>query len=327
MARDRVFVTRVYHPEAVALLEERFDVEVWQHNTPPPSDVILRKVTEVHGMFTEAFDVLDQEVMRAATTLRVVANRAVGTDNFDIPEATRRGILLANTPGVLHESCADMVFALMLGAARRVVYADRQVRAGAWTVLDQSPYLGLDVHGKTLGLVGMGQIAQAVAKRARGFDMRVLYFSRTRRREVERRYGPQWTGELPALLRESDFLSIHVPLTAQTRSLVGRSELREMKRSAVLVNTSRGPVVDSTALYEALSEGLIAGAALDVTEPEPVPPDAPLLSLPNVVFTPHIASASAATFARMAVMAAENITAALTGQPMPSCINPEALDN
>ena len=325
MDRPKVFVTRNYHPEAVNLLEQEFDVEVWDTNIPPPREVILDKVTEVQGMMTEAFDSIDREVVETAATLRVVANRAVGTDNFDVVAASNKGILLANTPGILHETCADMTFALMLGVARRVVYADRQVRAGAWKVLDQSAYLGFDVNGKILGIVGIGQIAQAVIKRAIGFNMEVIYFSRTRRPEIEHKYGIRWVKDVSAILSESDFVSMHVPLTTETRGILGINEFKKMKKSAILVNTSRGPVVDSLALYQALSNGLIAGAGLDVVDPEPMPPDHPLLTFPNVVVTPHIASASTTTFSGMAIMAAENIIAALNGKKMPSCINSDLL--
>ncbi|MCI0440256.1 MAG: NAD(P)-binding domain-containing protein, partial [Chloroflexi bacterium] len=197
-------------------------------------------------------------------------------------------------------------------------------RAGKWTVFDQVPYLGTDVYGKTLGIIGLGRIGEAVARRAAGFAMKVLYHSRTRREDVEKRLNLQWTRTLPELLRESDYVSVHVPLVPETRHLIGAEELALMKPSAFLINTSRGGTVDPKALYDALASKRIAGAALDVTEPEPVPLDDPLLTLPNVVFTPHIASASAATLRRMGLMAAENIIAALTGEPMPSCVNPEA---
>ena len=287
---------------------------------------MVRKAAECEGILTEIDNIVDREVLGASTTLRVVANRAVGMDNVDIPEATRRGVLVSNTPGVLQDSCADFTFALILAAARNVVMGASQVRAGAWTVFDQGPYIGTDVHGATLGIVGLGAIGTAVARRAAGFDMRVLYFSRTRKEDAEERYGVEWVPDLATLLKESDFVSVHVPLSPETRHLIGEAELRQMKSSAFLINASRGGTVDPRALYEAVSGGTIAGAALDVTEPEPIPLDDPLLSLPNVVITPHISSASSATFRRMGMMAATNIIEALTGQPMTSCVNPEALE-
>ena len=327
MATQKIFVSRPYHPEAVDLLSQDYEVEVWPQKTSPPREFLIEKASECHGMLMESYDTMDGEVFRTAGPLGVVSNRAVGTDNLDIPEATARGILLGNTPGVLQQSCADMAFALMLDVARRVAYSDREVRAGRWTMLDQTPYLGTDVHGKTLGIVGLGGIGEAVARRAQGFDMDVVYFSRTRKPELEQLLGLRWAAGLPELLGQSDFVSLHMPLTDDTRGLIGGAELGLMKTDAFLINTSRGATVDPRALYDALSSGEIAGAALDVTDPEPIPADDPLLSLPNVVITAHIASASTATFRTMALMAAQNIIAALNGQPMPSCINPEASKN
>ena len=324
MARESVFVSRPYHSEAVALLDEDYDVEVWPETNSPPKPVLVQMAAQCRGMLVESYDVIDSEVIAASVNLKAVSNRAVGTDNLAIAEATARGILLGNTPGVLQESCADFAFALLLDVARRVAHSDRAVREGRWTVLDQTPYLGADVHGSTLGIIGLGGIGTAVAKRARGCDMRVLYLSRTRRPEAEQRHGVEWAGDLETLLKESDYVSLHVPLTDETRGLIGRRELSQMRREAFLVNTSRGGTVDLVALHEALAAGEIAGAGLDVTVPEPISMDDPLLSLPNVVVTPHIASASAATFKTMATMAARNIIAALQGRPMPSCINPEA---
>ena len=321
----KVFVTRRRVPEAIELLKQHFDVDVWEGSSAPDRSVVLQKVIQCDGILTEIDDIMDKEVLRASTSLRVVANRAVGLDNVDVDEATRCGIVVANTPGVLHESCADFTFALILAVARNVAYADRRVREGAWKAFDQSPYLGQDVHGKTLGIVGLGQIGTAVARRARGFDMRVVYFSRTRKPADEERYGVEWMADLSSLLRESDFVSLHVPLTPETRHLISEAELGIMRPNAILINTTRGPTLDLKALYDALSRGSIAGAGLDVTDPEPISPDDPLLSLSNVVITPHISSASSATVRNMGMIAARNIVACLTGQPMPSCVNPEAL--
>lgn len=317
-------MTRRRVPEAVALLESRFDVEVWPERTPPPRDELLKRLAYCEAVVTEIDDVVDEAALRSAPNLRVVANRAVGLDNVDVAAATRLGVLVSNTPGVLQESCADFAFAMILALARNVPFADRRVRAGAWTMFDQSPYLGADVHGATLGIVGLGGIGEAVMRRAAGFDMRVLYHSRSRKPDAERAYGGEWSPDLDALLAESDFVSLHVPLTPQTNRLIGRRELALMRPTSYLVNTARGPVVDTGALYDALAEGRLAGAALDVTDPEPLPPDHPLLGMPNVIVTPHISSGSAATVRRMGMMAAENVIAALTGGPMVSCVNPEA---
>ena len=323
MAKDRVYVTRGRVPDAIELLRTHFDVEVWPEPSAPPRDVVTRKAAECQAILTEIDDTMDAGVMEGSA-LKIVSNRAIGLDNIDVQTATRLGILVGNTPGVLHESCADFTFALVLGVARRVPYSYERVRAREWKIFDQTPYIGVDVYGKTLGLVGFGQIAQAVARRASGFDMTVLYHSRTRRPELEGKLGVRWVPDLPSLLRESDFVSVHVPLGDETRHIIGEPELGAMKRSAILINTSRGGTVDPDALRQALSDGAIAGAALDVTDPEPIPADDPLLSMDNVVVTPHIASASSATFRAMGLMAAENIIAALNGTPMPSCVNPDA---
>ena len=320
-------MTRRRVPEAVALLESRFDVEVWTERTPPPREELLKRLAYCEAVVTEIDDLVDEAALRSAPSLRVVANRAVGLDNVEVEAATRLGVLVSNTPGVLQESCADFAFAMILALARNVPYADRQVRAGAWKMFDQSPYLGADVHGATLGIVGLGGIGEAVMRRASGFDMRVLYHSRSRKPEAERAYGGEWAPDLDDLLAESDFVSLHVPLTLRTELLIGRREFALMKPAAYLVNTARGRVVDTDALCEALSAGRLAGAALDVTDPEPLPPDHPLLAMPNVIVTPHISSGSAATVRRMGMMAAENVVAALTGGQMVSCVNPEAVEN
>ena len=312
-------------PEAIALLEERFDVETWPEPTPPPRDALLRGLAHCHAALTEIDDLVDEAALRAAPDLRIVANRAVGLDNIDLDAATRLGVLVSNTPGVLQESCADFAFALILALARNVAYADRQVRAGAWKMFDQTPYLGADVHGATLGIVGLGGIGEAVMRRAKGFAMRTLYHSRTRKPDAEREHGGEWTPDLDTLLAQSDFVSLHVPLTPQTDGLIGRRELALMRPTAYLVNTSRGRTLDMAALHDALSAGRLAGAALDVTEPEPIPPGHPLLAMPNVIITPHISSGSAATVRRMGIMAAENIVAALTGGKMVSCVNAGAV--
>jgi glyoxylate reductase len=262
-------------------------------------------------------------VLAAGTRLRVVANMAVGYDNVDVPAATARGILVTNTPGVLTETTADMAWALLLAAARRVAEGDRLTRTGGWKAWHPSFLLGRDVHGATLGIVGLGQIGLAVARRARGFDMRLLYHSRTRRPEAESELGLGFV-ELEQLLKESDFVSLHVFLSPQTRHLIGERELALMKPTAVLVNTTRGPVVDQRALYRALKEGRIAAAGLDVAEEEPVPLDDPLLTLDNVTITPHVGSASVATRGKMAAMAVENVLAALRGEQPPNCVNPQA---
>lgn len=324
--QQKIFVTRKHIiPEAITYLQDRFNVEVWQQNSPPPKALLLEKVAECAALLTEVTDIIDAEVLSAASTLKVVANRAVGLDNIDIPEATRNGVLVCNTPGVLHESCADFTLGLMLSLARNITYGDRRIRAKEWKIFDQIPYLGADVHGATLGIVGMGLIGTAVARRAAAFDMKMLYHSRSRKPEVEQRLGVQWCDDIDSVLKESDFVSLHMPLTPETEYLIDQPQLALMKPTAYLINTTRGRTVNPSALYDALKAGVIAGAALDVTDPEPIPHDHPLLSLQNVLFTPHIASASQQTVRRMGQMAADNIIAALHGEPIPACVNPEAL--
>lgn len=323
----KVFVTRAHIiPEAIEYLRGRLDVEVWEQNSPPPKSLLMQKANERDAFLTEVTDIIDEQVLNAASMLKVVANRAVGLDNIDIPAATRNGVLVCNTPGALHESCADFTMGLMLSLARNIAYGDRRIRAREWTVFDQIPYLGTDVYGATLGIVGLGLIGMAVARRARAFDMNVLYHSRTRKPDAEQSLGLQWRADMDAVLAETDFVSLHVPLLPETEYLIGERELALMKRGAYLINTTRGRTVDPRALHDALTRGEIAGAALDVTDPEPIPHDDPLLSLENVLFTPHIASASRQTVRRMGRMSADNIIAALNGEPIPGCVNRQAVN-
>ena len=326
MPDDKIFITRSHIiPEAIAYLENIYDVEVWQQNSPPPRSLLLEKAQQCDALLTEVTDIIDAELLDGTTTLKVVANRAVGLDNIDIPAATRNGILIGNTPGVLHESCADFTFGLILALARNISYGERKIRNGAWTVFDQIPYLGTDVHGAKLGIIGMGLIGTAVARRAKAFDMRIIYYSRTRKPDVEAELGAEWRDNMNAVLSEADYVSLHMPLTPDTEYLIGERELELMQPTAFLINTTRGRTVNPRHLYDALSGGAIAGAAIDVTDPEPIPFDDPLLSLDNLLITPHIASASRQTVRRMGQMSADNIIAALRGETMPSCVNPEAL--
>ena len=325
MPNDKIFITRSHIiPEAIAYLDGIYDIEVWQQNSPPPRELLLEKARECDALLTEVTDIIDAELLDQATNLKVVANRAVGLDNIDIPAATRNGILIGNTPGVLHESCADFTFGLILALARNIAYGERRIRAGEWKVFDQIPYLGTDVHGATLGIIGMGLIGTAVARRARAFDMRIVYHSRTRKPDVEAALGAEWRDDMDAVLSEADYVSLHMPLTPDTEYMVGKRELELMQPTAFLINTTRGRTVDPRALYDALAGGVIAGAAIDVTDPEPIPFDDPLLSLDNLLITPHIASASRQTVRRMGQMCADNIIAALNGDTMPGCVNPEA---
>ena len=321
----KIYVTRIIVPDAIERLQNEFEVEVWEEPTPPPKELMIEKARECDGMMIESNDVMDSEVFAAAEKLKVVGTRAIGYDNIDINAATAKGVAIGNTPGILHESCADFTMGLILSLARQVSRSNRKVIAGEWKIFDQTPYLGTDVYGKTLGLIGLGLIGTAVAKRATGFDMDILYFSRTRKPELEDEFGVIWTPELKDLLVRSDYVSVHVPLGPDTQGFIGESELAAMKPEAFLINTSRGGTVDPDALRKALLEGRIAGAALDVTSPEPISKDDPLVFMENVLITPHIASASAATLRRMGLMAADNVIARLRGEKMPACLNPEAI--
>jgi len=259
----------------------------------------------------------------ACPRLRVVSNYAVGFDNIDVPAATERGVLAGNTPGVLTETTADFAFALLMAAARRIPEGIDYVRAGRWKTWGPMLLMGPDVHHATLGLVGLGRIGSEMAKRAKGFEMRVLYYDVIRHEDLEHSLGITYA-PLDDLLAQADFVSVHTPLTPDTHHLMNRERFAKMKASAIIINTSRGPVIDTEALVEALRERHIGGAALDVTEPEPLPADHPLVAMPNCIIVPHIASASATTRGKMAEIAARNLIAGLTGNPLPAGLNPEA---
>ena len=321
--RPRVFVTRQFFPEALEVLTDAADTEVWPYDEPPTPEQLLGKVVEADGILTNIMDRIDADVFQAAHRLKVVSQLGVGVDNIDVAEATRRGVLIGNTPGVLAKATADIAFGLLMSAARRISEGDRWLRAGNWKMqYHPMVWLGAEVHGATLGIIGMGQIGVEMAKRARGFDMRVIYYSRTRKLELESQLGMEYF-EPSDLLSTADFVTLHIPLTLETRHFIGERELRLMKPAAILVNTARGAVVDSQALYTALKEGWISGAALDVTDPEPILPDDPLLTLDNLVITPHIGSASIDSRRRTCLLAARNVVAGIEGRRLEACANPE----
>lgn len=324
MARARVFVARKLPGTALERLGAETEMRLWEDPLPPPRETLLAEAREAEGLLTLLTDRVDEELLGVAPRLRAVSNMAVGFDNIDVPACTARGVLVGNTPGVLTETTADFAFTLLMAAARRVVEADAYVRAGRWQTWDPGLLLGQDIHHATIGIAGMGQIGQAVARRAHGFDMRILYTDAILRPEIETQTGARQV-ELETLLRESDFVTLHVPLMAETRHLIGAAQLALMKPTAVLINTSRGPVVDQRALAEALRRGRPAMAALDVTDPEPIEMDDPLLSMPNAIIAPHIASGSRATREQMAEMAVDNLLAGLRGELPPNCVNPEVL--
>ena len=322
MPRPRVYVTRHLPGDAIDFLRQHADVEVWAGELPVPQGELESQAAQSDGLLTLLTDRIDEALLERAPRLLVISNMATGFDNVDAAAAGRRNVLVTRTPGVLSETTADFAFALMLAAARRVVEGDRYVRDGRWKTWGPEILLGHDIYSATLGIVGMGGIGQEMARRARGFRMRILYNSRTQKPVLERRYSMKFVS-LDELLRESDFVSLHAPLTPETRHMIGERELQLMKPTAVLVNTARGALVDQHALFQALKAHRIAAAALDVTDPEPLPADHPLLALDNVIITPHIASASVATRSRMAMLAAENLLQALKGRVPKHAVNPE----
>ena len=322
-ARPRVYVTRAIPGDALDLLRASCEVAVWPGEEPTPYATLLREARDAEGLLCLLTDRIDAALMDACPRLRVISTMAVGYDNIDVAAATARGILVGHTPGTLDETTADFAFALLMAAARRIPAGVDYVRAGHWRTWGPLLLLGADIHGATLGLVGLGRIGGAVARRARGFDMRVLYTTPTRRPEhiaLEAELGVTYTS-FDDLLAQADFVSLHTPLTDATRGLINRERLRQMRPGAILINTARGSIVETDALVEALQAGDIGGAALDVTDPEPLPADHPLLALPNCLVTPHIASATTATRARMANLAARNLLAGLAGDAMPTCVN------
>ena len=290
----RVFVTRRVPGRAVEMLREAgHAVDVWPDETPPDADALRERLRDADAALTMVTDPIDALLLAAAPRLRVVANMAVGHDNIDAGAAAAAGVWATNTPGVLHETTADLAFALLLAAARRVAESDRDARAGGWRTWSPTAWLGTDPFGATLGIVGLGEIGRAVARRARGFGMTVLAATRTPRPDLERELGVE-RAALPDLLARADFVTLHVPLGPDTERLMGAAAFAAMKDDAILVNTARGGVVDQEALVDALRAGAIGGAALDVTVPEPLPPDHALFGFPNVIVTPHIGSASRA---------------------------------
>jgi len=308
----RCLVTRRLPGHALERLAAEHHVDVWEERLPPSPDELRQRGREVEGLLCLLTDSVDAELMAACRNLRAISNYAVGYENIDVEAAVARGIAVGNTPGVLTETTADLAFALLLSAARRIVEGDAVVRAGEWLTWESGRLLGHDVHGATLGIVGFGRIGRAVARRAEGFGMTVIHS------------GSSGGTSLDELLERSDFVSIHCPLTPQTHGLIGERALRRMKSTAILVNTARGPIVDTDALARALEAGWIAGAGLDVTDPEPLPADHPLLGAPNLTVVPHVGSASHATREAMADIAVDNLLAALADKPMPHPVTPPA---
>ena len=300
----RCFVTRELPGPALDRLRAAHEVDVWAQRSAPSHDELAAGAAEAEGLLSMLVDRIDAEFLDHCPKLTAIANYAVGYDNIDLEATRARGIAVGNTPDVLTDATADLTFALLLAAARRLPQAIDSVTAGRWQTWEPDKYLGYDVHGATLGIIGLGRIGRAVAKRAAGFEMTVIHSGRD-------------GVPLLQLLASSDFVSLHCPLTPETRHLIDATALAEMRPTAILINTARGPIVDQTALREALINGEIAGAALDVTDPEPMAPDDPLLSAPNLIVAPHIGSATHSAREQMATLAVENLLAALDGQPMP----------
>ena len=326
MDMPKVFVSRIIPEKGLEMITELAEVEVWEGEVQPPYEVLLEKVVGVDGLVCLLTDRIDDQLMAAAgDRMTVISQMAVGFDNIDTKAATKRGIGVGHTPGVLTNTTADFAFTLLMAAARRVAEGARYVQEGRWKTWGPTLLMGCDVHGATLGLVGAGRIGHAVAQRASGFAMRILCYDPFVDEDAITAFGAERIS-LENVLSESDFVSLHVPLTPETRHLIGASQLKTMKTTCVLVNTSRGPVVDIKALYHALKDGEIAYAALDVTEPEPIPSGDPILTLDNCLIVPHIASSSIATRTKMATMVADNLAAGLKGEVLPHCANPEVYE-
>lgn len=322
----KVFVTRPIDRAALERLAAAAAITVWRDEMPPPASALRSALADADAILSMLTDKIDERTIAGAPRLRVISNLAVGVDNIDLDAATRAGIAVGHTPGVLTEATADLAFGLLMATARRIAEADRHVRAGKWRTWGPITMLGHDVHSSTLGLIGFGAIGNAMARRATGFGMRVLYLKHSSSKRNPTRNDAALAGavgvSLPRLLAQSDYVSIHVPLTAKTRRMMGAREFALMKPGAILINTARGSVIDQAAMVAALKSGHLGGAGLDVTDPEPIASDDPILRLDNVVITPHIGSASITARARMAAMAVDNILAVFSGRAPRWCVNP-----
>ena len=322
MPKAKLFITHPLYPDARTLLQSCCDCEFWSKPERPSREELFNRVKDKEGLVCLLTERIADDLLRAAPKLRLVANVAVGYDNVDVPACTKRKVVVTNTPGVLDETTADFAWALMMAVARRVVEADQYVRAGNWQGWNFDQYCGTDVWGKTLGIVGFGRIGRAVARRAAGFGMKVIYNGKTRvSDEIEKEFHAEYR-DLNALLAEADFVSLHVPLNADTRQMFDAAKLSRMKATAFLINTARGPIVDEAALVHALESKKIAGAGLDVFEQEPFVHSG--LKRANVVLAPHLGSASNETRAKMAMVAAQNTIALFQGQRPPNMLNPGA---
>ena len=323
----KVFLTRKVFPETMERLSQLAEIDLWPESDPPTAAILLEKASQVDGLMTMLSDPITKEVIRVGNQnhLQVISQMAVGYDNIDVAAATAAGIPVGNTPGVLTETTADLAWALLMAAARRVIEGHTEVHQGIWRAWGPDVLCGTDIYGATLGLIGFGRIGQAMAARAKGFNMRVLYTQRHRDLVAEEKYVATFVS-LEELLQQSDFVSLHAYLSDETRGLMGEAQFKQMKPGAILINTARGAMIDHAALTQSLLYGKLAAAALDVYDPEPIPQDSPLLKMPQVIITPHIGSASTKTRQLMAQMTVENIEAGLAGKPLPYCANPQVYE-
>jgi glyoxylate reductase len=320
-AKPKVFVTRIIPEAGLALIRDVCDAEIWPEQLPPSVEILRSKVAQVEGLVSLLTDKIDADLLDRAPRLKVVSNYAVGFNNIDIKACTERGIRVGNTPGVLTDATADMAFALLIAAARQIVQGHQYTLAGQWKTWEPLGHLGQDLQGRTLGIIGMGRIGQAMAKRCYGgWDMKILYHDVYQNTHAETAYNARRV-DLDTLLGESDFVSLHTDLNNATRGMIGAEQFKKMKPTAVLINTARGPLVDQRALNAALKQGTIFAAGLDVTDPEPPSLDDPLLKLPNVIIAPHIASATVQTRNRMAEICARNLIAGLRGEALEAWVN------
>lgn len=323
--KPKVFITRRIPQQAIELLKEHCEVEIWdKEDTPVPRSVLEEKIQGVDGLFCLLTETIDEELLSKATNLKIVSNMAVGYNNIQVDAATQRGVMVTNTPGVLTETTADLTFALLLATARRIVESSSFLKEGNWKVWSPMLLTGQDVYGSTLGIVGLGRIGEAVARRAKGFGMDILYYNRSRKIDVEQELGLTKV-DFESLLKRSDFVCVLTPYTKETHGLIGEREISLMKRSAVLINTARGGIVDEEALFKALDEKRIWAAGLDVFDHEPISMDNPLLTLPNVTLLPHIGSASEKTRIKMALIAGKNIVQGLSGERPKYLVNEDVI--
>jgi glyoxylate reductase len=321
--KPKVYVTRMIPEDILSKIQENCNVKVWNEtDIPVPREILEKEIVEVEGVFCLLTESIDESLLEKAKNLKVVSNMAVGYNNINVEAATRRGIMVTNTPGVLTETTADLTFALLMMTARRMEESAQYLRNGEWKTWSPMLLAGQDINGSTLGIVGMGRIGEALAKRARGFDMRILYYNRSRKHNVEEELGVEYRS-LEELLKESDFICIMTPYTPETQNLIGEKELNLMKSTAILINTARGGIVNEEALYEALLKKRIWAAGLDVFQTEPVTPEHPLLTLSNFVGLPHIGSSTVKTRRKMAQLAADNLVHALIGKGPIHQVNPQ----